>query len=303
MARALQTEMFEVVAYDPPLRDQRDVMEYPFLSIQKGRTKPIVFSDERNGTEVRISSERHTGLANIWDWDLIVFAQAHVNDAIEQGLPTSPRIQFAPYDALRYMRRKTGGGDYRQLAAAIDRLYSTSVRTTIRAEDGGLGAFRWISGFWIPMQYKKALMTEEDLEVFGKMPPDPARPWSIELTPWLYNSILSRKSILAMHPDYFDLTGGLERWLYRLARKAVPEKADFPGFSFRMDTLQKRSGSTRPLRNFALDVRRIAERQPLPEYSVVVNRDGPYELVTLMRDRSKPGRVPRGLKRLIEGDT
>ena len=47
MARALQTEMFEVVAYDPPLRDQRDVMEYPFLSIQKGRTKPIVFSDDR----------------------------------------------------------------------------------------------------------------------------------------------------------------------------------------------------------------------------------------------------------------
>ena len=25
MAQALQTEMFEVVAYDPPLRDQRDM--------------------------------------------------------------------------------------------------------------------------------------------------------------------------------------------------------------------------------------------------------------------------------------
>ena len=81
--------------------------------------------------------------------------------------------------------------------------------------------------------------------------PDPARPWEIELPPWLYNAILRRKDILAVHPDYFRLTGGLERWLYRLARKAVPDKAEVPAIHFRMDTLHERSGSTRPLRNFA----------------------------------------------------
>src|SRR5437588_13110247 len=69
--------------------------------------------------------------------------------------------------------------------------------------------------------------------------PDPARPWEIELPPWLYNAILRQREILAVHPDYFKLTGGLERWLYRLARKPVPDKAEGPAIPFRIETLDK----------------------------------------------------------------
>jgi hypothetical protein len=69
-----------------------------------------------------------------------------------------------------------------------------------------------------------------------------------------------------------------------------------------METLHLRSGSTRPLRNFAGDIRKMAETQPLPEYGLRIDRDGKNELVTLYRDRSKSPRVPRGLKqRVIEG--
>ncbi len=128
--------------------------------------------------------------------------------------------------------------------------------------------------------------------------PDPARPWEIELPPWLYNAILRRRDILAVHPDYFRLTGGLERWLYRLARKSVPDKEEVPAIHFRMETLHERSGTTRPLRNFAVDIRKLADTQPLPEYGVRIDREGKHELVTLYRDRGKPCRLPRGLKRL-----
>jgi len=107
---------------------------------------------------------------------------------------------------------------------------------------------------------------------------------------------LRRRDILAVHPDYFQLKGGLERWLYRLARKAVPDKAEVPAIHFRMDTLHKQSGTTRPLRNFAGDIRKMAEKQPLPEYGLRIDRDGKNELVTLYRDKAKPPRVPRGLK-------
>jgi len=101
-----------------------------------------------------------------------------------------------------------------------------------------------------------------------------------------------------VHPDYFQLTGGLERWLYRLARKAVPDKAEVPAIPFRMETLYERSGVIEPQRNFARRIRKMAESQPLPEYGVRIDRDGKHELVTLYRDRGKPCRLPRGLKRL-----
>jgi hypothetical protein len=69
-----------------------------------------------------------------------------------------------------------------------------------------------------------------------------------------------------------------------------------------MKTLHERSGTTRPIRNFAGDIRKIAEAGNLPEYGVRVERDGKHELVVLYRDRAKPCRLPRGLKRLaIEG--
>ena len=74
--------------------------------------------------------------------------------------------------------------------------------------------------------------------------------------------------ILAVHPDYFQLTGGLERWLYRLARKSVPDKAEPPAIRFKMETLHERSGVTRDLKLFAFDIRKIAETQPLPEYGI-----------------------------------
>jgi plasmid replication initiation protein len=195
------------------------------------------------------------------------------------------------------MRRSAGGFDYKKLAASIKRLAATMIITNIRFEDqpkeGAQLGFHWLSGFSIPIKYQfDNWMTMQTPD--GE--PDPSRPWEIELPLWLYNSILRRREILAVHPDYFDLTGGIERWLYRLARKAVPDKADWPGISFRMETLRERSGSTRPLRNFAGDIRKLAERQSLPEYDIIINRDGPHELVTLIRNKGKPPRLPRGIR-------
>jgi replication initiator protein A len=49
------------------------------------------------------------------------------------------------------------------------------------------------------------------------------------------------------------------RWLYRLARKAVPDKAEVPAIPFRMETLYERSGVIEPRRNFARRIRKMAE--------------------------------------------
>lgn len=294
MSAPIQPDLFQITATEPPLRDNRDVMEYPFLSIQKGRRKEIRFTSPDGRLFVEVTAPEKRGLATIWDWDLVIYLSAHLSDALEQGRPASTWVEFAPYDALRYMRRGTGGKDYRELVETIRRLAGTTVTTSIRMTDteGMEGVLRWIENYRIPKKYR-ANQWLQDLDTDEA---DISRPWAVKLPDWIVNAIVRRTGILAVHPDYFQLTGGLERWLYRLARKSVPDNGAFPGFSFRMETLYKRSGSTRPLRNFAIDVRRIAEHQPLPEYDVSISRDRRSELVTLVRSGAKPGRPPRGLR-------
>jgi plasmid replication initiation protein len=293
MGTVVQLELFRVTAAEPPWRDNRDAMEFPFLSLQKRRTKPIEFA--AGDVRLSVGADSRFSIATIWDWDLVIFAASHLNDCLEAGQTPAPRVAFVPYDCLRQLLRHTGGQNYRELAGAVRRLYATTVITNIRREDGGERPFRWLSDYWIPKRYERGVLTPLDHE--GE--PDPLRPWEIELPPWLYNAILRQRDILAVHPDYFRLTGGLERWLYRLARKAVPEKAEPPAIAFRMDTLRRQSGTTRVLKLFAYDVRRIAEQQPLPEYGLRVERDGRHELVTLSRDPNKPRRPRRGFRPLL----
>jgi plasmid replication initiation protein len=294
MGEVVQLDIFMVNTVDPPWRDNKDTMEYPFLSLQKVRRKPIIF--RKGNIHLSIAADVRFSIATIWDWDVIIFAASHLNDAIEAGLAPSPRIRFVPYDCLRQVGRHTGGQNYKELANAIKRLYATGVITNIRSEDltGEEGGFHWLSSFKIPKKYTRLHLTPNEPD--GE--PDPARPWEIELPPWLYNAILRQREILAVHPDYFKLTGGLERWLYRLARKAVPDKAEVPAIPFRMETLYERSGVLDAKRNFALKIRKMAGSQPLPEYGLRIDREGKHELVTLYRDHGKPCRLPRGFKRL-----
>ncbi len=294
-----QIDLFQVSAFDPPLRDNRDVMEYPFLSIQKGRRKPIEFTSPDGKIRVEINGNEKYGIATIWDWDLMIYLSAHVNECVEQGGTPSPWVEFPPYDALRYMGKTIGGRQYKELAQTIRRLFGTSVFTTIRLDEtqGQEGGIKWIEEYKIPRRFapNQFLRDIEDGEADG------SKPWRVKLPDWIFKAILRRTGILAVHPEYFKLTGGLERWLYRLARKAVPDKADYAAINFRMDTLHKRSGSTRPLRNFAIDIRKIAEGNKLPEYGLHVHRKGKNELVTLYRDALKPRRMPRGIsEKLIE---
>ena len=120
---------------------------------------------------------------------------------------------------------------------------------------------------------------------------------------WLFNSIIRRKEILAVHPSYFKLTGGIERWLYRLARKAVPDKAKIPSFKFRINTLHKRSGVTTELKEFRRNLRKIEASNSMPEYGLKIVKDGRAEYVILFRDKNKLKRPVLGQKRhiMIEG--
>ena len=77
--------------------------------------------------------------------------------------------------------------------------------------------------------------------------------------------------MLTIDRAYFDLTGGLERWLYRLVRKHGGRQEG--GWSFDLVHLHAKSGSLSPLKHFAYDLREIISRQTLPGYRLVITRD------------------------------
>jgi plasmid replication initiation protein len=88
------------------------------------------------------------------------------------------------------------------------------------------------------------------------------------LPDWFYTGVLNEALVLTIDRAYFDLTGGLERWLYRLVRKHGGRQDG--GWSLDLVHLHAKSGSLSPLKHFAYDLREIVRRQTLPGYRLVI---------------------------------
>jgi plasmid replication initiation protein len=228
-------------------RDQRDLMERPFFSLAKGRrTRPILY--KAGETEVQIHALPEHGMATIWDADILIWAATQLVEAADHGLRTSRFLRFTPYQILRATGRGTGFRQYQLLKAALQRLQSTVVLTTIRhGANWRRHQFSWI-GEWAELA-----------DGAGR-----SRGMEFVLPEWFYRGVLDRSLVLTIDPAYFRLTGGIERWLYRVARKHAGRQP--AGWSFEIRHLHAKSGSLARLSDFALDLRRIAACQPLPGY-------------------------------------
>lgn len=247
MSERAQLELFHPVPRDMALRDAQDLMSYPFFSLAKSRRfKPIQF--EAGGASIRVEAVPEHGMATIWDADILIWAASHIVEAHDAGFKTSRLMSATPFEMLTFMRRGTSGADYARLKAALDRLQSTSVATSIRGKPGGrLHRFSWINE-WVERSDPTGRATGIELIL-----PD-----------WFYQLVLDRKLILTIDSGYFDLTGGLERWLYRVVRKHGGRQSD--GWQFSLHHLHRRSGMLAPYKWFAAEVRAIVKRQSLPGY-------------------------------------
>ena len=77
--------------------------------------------------------------------------------------------------------------------------------------------------------------------------------------------------MLAINPAYFDLTGGLERRLYEIARKHVGRQAEW---RVSLMVLAKKCGTMqRNLRRFKFDLKELAELDRLPDYQMFLIND------------------------------
>ena len=246
-----QLDLFVGAGSDIAARDAQDLMAWPFLSLAKSkRVKPIDFRMGEVAILVEATAEH--GMATIWDADVLIWVASQIVEARDAGKATSRLIAATPHEILTFTRRGTGKAGYERLKAALDRLQSTSIATSIRQA----GARRRRRFSWIN-EWRERL-------------DDNGRALGIEMIvpDWLYEGVLDRALVLTIDPAYFALTGGLERWLYRIVRKHGGKQKG--GWSFDISHLHVKSGALSPLKRFAFEVRAIVRRQSLPGYNLAL---------------------------------
>ena len=254
-----QFDLYAPFISDLPLRDQRETMERPFFSLAKRkRLTPIEYTNHDGSVFVRVNAVPEYGMATIWDADILIWAASVITEMRERGANDIPRtLTFHPYDLLKTIRRGTSGRHYDELRAGLARLQSTTIRTNIRATGKRkIRQFSWAESW-------SEVIDEETGNSKGM---------TITISDWLYEGITMDGGVLAIDPDYFRLTGGRERWLYRVARKHAGG-ADGIGFTISLPTLFDKSGAEGPYRRFKFELRRIAQADGLPEFHLQLLED------------------------------
>ena len=268
-----QLTLFRALPGDMRPRDAQDLMAYPFFSLSKTRRViPIDFA--AGPVRIRVEAVPEHGMATIWDADVLIWAASQLVAARDRGLATSRLIAATPHEILTYIGRGTSLRDYQRLRAALDRLQSTTVATSLRQADGRrLHRFSWVNEW------------KEIVHPGGR-----SAGLELILPDWFYSGVLSNALVLGIDPRYFRLSGGVARWLYRLVRKHGGTQR--LGWTFELRHLYAKSGSHARYTDFALDVRRLAQRQALPGYHLRVAHAGGVEQLFFSRQPERPSRAP-----------
>jgi len=274
-AVAEQFDLFLPYIADLPLRDQREMMERPFFSLAKSRrVKPIDYTSPDGKLWVHVSANPAYGMATIWDADILIYCASVLADMARRGANDVPRkLHLMPYDLLRAIGRPTTGRAYELLGQALDRLVSTTIKTNIRAENRREATFSWLDG-WTQLVDER---TER------------SRGMTIELSNWFWEGVMMKGGVLSIDRAYFDITGGRERWLYRVARKHAGGAGE-AGFAIAMPTLFEKSGAEGQYRRFKFEMLKLAEKNDLPGYSLSVEAGkGGEPLLRMRRVDGKDG--------------
>jgi len=270
MSAGTQVDLFLDSLVDAPVKDDQNLMEFPFFSLTKQPRHDVLEYDD--GT-VKIRVEPGTaGMATIWDKDILIYVCSLINERIERGLDVSQTVSFHVYDFLKVTGRPIGKEHYERFVDSLKRLDATRIRTTIRTGDEGniRTSFGWLENWKV-----------ETKDVPGR--PEPVMSAvTLKVSEWMFRAIVKDRKVLTINSDYFQLKMGLERRIYELARKHVGRQ---PEWWVGLVKLKAKCGSVREIRKFKAELVKIIDRDSLPDFQM--------ELVAQTGDmtyRTKDGR-------------
>jgi plasmid replication initiation protein len=223
---------------------------------------------------VTVQPHQEFGMATIWDADILIWAASVLCDMKNRGTNDIPReLKFQPHDLLKAIGRGTGGKDYVQLKDSLERLKATVVTTNIRAKRGQKTTmFSWIDQW-------DDLVDAQTKESKGM---------TLAVSDWFYRGVTEDGGVLSIDPAYFSISGGRERWLYRVARKHAGGNGP-NGFAISMPVLFDKSGAEGTYRRFKFEMLRIIARNDLPGFSLAIQTGAEGEPLVHMVKREHVG--------------
>jgi plasmid replication initiation protein len=234
-----------VIRFDP--RDIMETMKAPFLSLSKNRINPILY--EKNGEIVKISAHRGQYIASIYDWDIIECIAGKIQEMFNSGEDIPPRTLIIPRRKLiKSLYKHDGKTTDKEIEASLSRLKSTLIETTVLNKDG---RYKGEFGFLDSWEYTE----RKDIKEFR-----------ITLSKWLYDVICKKRTLLKVAPEYFKLTSGLKKALYRIARKHAGTKND--NWILSLQYIYEKSGSEQDFKKFKYDLKKAVSDNDIPTYLI-----------------------------------
>lgn len=278
-----QLMFFVPTIYDAPIKDDVNLMDVAPFSLSKKAGKGVL-KYELKDSLITIEGGAESGMATVFDYDIFLNMVSYLAEEVQQyrrdekkGLrPSLPPKVYRPNAShiLKFCRRSDGGKSYEDLEAALDRL----TNTTIKVVNLSGGKRRAVDSRPLISGYSVVSRTGANkIDLIEITIPD-----------WVYTSVVRNEStlpLLTLHQDYFLISSGLGRFIYRLARKAAGKAPA----RYYVKEVYQRSSSTQELRKFSYDLREFVARTqafPLPEFdlSLEEGKDG-----TLLHMRRRDG--------------
>ena len=138
----LSPQEIAILAKERAARDLADMMEVPFLALSKNRKESIIYEKHDGPNMIKVKVSRHVGhyLASIYDWDIVLFVAGKMQKILNDASDIPPKTIIIPrHELLKSLKKHDGKKEELDLRAALSRLKSTMIETTIRNENGEYG--------------------------------------------------------------------------------------------------------------------------------------------------------------------
>lgn len=260
-----QPDLFIASASDIAPKEHQDLMARCWFNLAKQkRTEPIIH--DYNDTWVKITGNPKYGIATIFDNDVILFAIAQYMAALNNNLKTGRRFRFTGYEFFKFIgKSKFGGKGYTDLWHSLERLHHTFVETNIRQDTGSRHhSFNWLS------------------EIKQVADGGTHRGYEVVFPEWLYESVVEKKLVLTLDEGYFNIRGGLERWLYMFARKSSGWQSG--GWTETLHSIYLKSGSKSSFAEFKRSMKKIMAKKTILGYTVEPVEKYNHQGVYFLRD-------------------
>jgi plasmid replication initiation protein len=276
----LQTDLFAFTADAPFVTPKglEPLMGTSWFSMEKHRTTPIRHEYQKYWVEITAGAG---GIATYWDQDVLLFCISQIIHGVKNGDEVTPVVNFTGNDFFEFTGQKwVGARSYDALVNALRRLQNTTVRTslkpTVDRQHGEQGA-GWISSY-------RTLYTKTHRTGFQVTLPNHVFQWATNKRNWL-----------TIDRSYFDLMGGMERFLYLWGRKATGyTNGDRWEESF--TSIYEKSATTSAITRFRFNLSQVIKRQSIIGYHLEEYTNPKRgRMLTLERDINHPLLIrPRG---------